>query len=410
MPHAHAAAASHERHGRHAGGAARVAGAQPGEIQPPAHPAAKTLLREVRRLHQTRDAGCHRNVTIVSGCYVSSPSYAYVCGLAESNLNAYAERHRRYGLRFFTRELAGLQEIERKQHTTAGTGWTKLIMILSVLESPRVQHAFWIDCDAVITNLEVPLEPLIPRGGAHLTFAGDHNCFINAGVLMLRSSKYVRELLVDSWTMSNAPRGPGPTGWAGGDQEAMVHIWTGLQPRCSHNLTTCCARSDIIPEARRRLDIRPRPEMNMWFADYRPGDFIIHLAGEGAETKAAVMFAFTLGAPLGVLGSENRFCLDGLRRDKCQWTEDWSCPGQPTGRRGVAEVNPHALGFHCCCQPWRRPPPTFRAPRTFCDADDDGASSWHSLAATTGESEEDNDAAGGRAPWARASKGKNARA
>lgn len=42
-----------------------------------------------------------------------------------------------------------------------------------------------------------------------------------------------------------------------------------------------------------------------------------------------------------------------LAGEDCEWTRQWSCPGQQVGKRGTAFDDGH-IGYHCCCE---EPPP-----------------------------------------------------
>ena len=105
-------------------------------------------------LEQVLSAGCaswsapspsKHGIAIVSACVANQdPDWSLLCETASANHRSYAKRHG-YGLLLASCALPH----GRSDH------WSKLPLLLAVLATPVVAHAFWMDADSLFLDMEV---------------------------------------------------------------------------------------------------------------------------------------------------------------------------------------------------------------------------------------------------------------
>jgi len=136
---------------------------------------------------------------------VTAYSDDYTIGsLCEKVNRCYAEKHS-YEFLSEVLPLSAMSEaIAPKKHCT----WYKIALLkklfadVSYLESKQIQYIMWIDADAIVVDHSTRLTDIIDRcGGRDLIIAEDMNagCLINAGVFMLRTTRWSRSFINDVW-------------------------------------------------------------------------------------------------------------------------------------------------------------------------------------------------------------------
>jgi hypothetical protein len=142
---------------------------------------------------------------LIATAYTSDYSIGVLC---EKVNRLYAAAHG-YSFHSVVKPLCEVsQAIHPKKHCT----WYKIVMLrqlfedVAVLQLRKVKYVMWIDADAIFANHTLTLEGVIERGGGRdLIIAEDMNtgCLLNAGVFMLRTTQWSRQLLDDVWNNDN---------------------------------------------------------------------------------------------------------------------------------------------------------------------------------------------------------------
>jgi hypothetical protein len=109
-----------------------------------------------------------------------------ICGALIKNLHLYARRHG-YGLLLFNRNCA--------EPAGRSVLWSKFPALAYALARAWTPFVWWHDADSLFVDTERSLASLRPRHEASMTIAGDFNCFVNSGHLMLRKSQWSRGFL-----------------------------------------------------------------------------------------------------------------------------------------------------------------------------------------------------------------------
>lgn len=125
---------------------------------------------------------------------------------------------------------------------------------------------FWIDADAAITNPHLDVRDLCDDH-FDLIVTHDHSGF-NAGIFLIRNSAIGAEFLARVWDRNIADYHF--------EQSAMIQIMAEM------------------PEI--KVKVVPRRTMNSYWFDHRPGDFIIHAAGESNDAKGKLLTVFSNAA------------------------------------------------------------------------------------------------------------------
>eukprot|EP00434_Breviolum_minutum_P039588 symbB.v1.2.035158.t1/scaffold4674.1/size36665/2 len=214
-------------------------------------------------------------ITVVSVCYPQNTDYATICRVAHENFQRYCQDHG-YQLIFHNTAPSGLAGRD--------AAWGKVLALQAALSQPNVDYVFWMDGDSLFMNQDRSLEELIPSGENQLTMAGDHNCFLNSGHLMLKKGNWTENFLNQTWAMYPPPE---PKAWW--EQSSMIYLLSGLSPEdkdargCKADVNSCCSSTPG-----KGCDVRPQRQMNSYLSSFGSGDFILHFAGEGGE-KATLM-------------------------------------------------------------------------------------------------------------------------
>lgn len=141
--------------------------------------------------------------------------------------------------------------------------WSKVLLILQLLNSTSYKWIFWIDADALFMNFAQPLEDLIDEQFDFILTRDFNN--LNSGVFFLRNCDWSVQFLHDVYSQT----------------QYINHMWW-------ENMA-------IIVELKKlhnadRTKVYPQREMNSYLANYQnipiyqPGDFILHFAGERNKT------------------------------------------------------------------------------------------------------------------------------
>lgn len=138
--------------------------------------------------------------------------------------------------------------------------WSKIPAIKYVMDSSaEIEYVMWIDADAAFANHKQKLEPFIDKD-KEIMISDDLNC----GVMILKNSKYNRELLRTIWKM-----------------EKFIN----------HNHWENAAFRAIYNNKKNKLykncHLIPKKQINAFHpGDYTDGDFVAHMPAEslGART------------------------------------------------------------------------------------------------------------------------------
>lgn len=143
----------------------------------------------------------------------------------------------------------------------------KIKLVLAACVSRPDWWLLWSDADALIINQSVPL-PSIIDDAYHMAATEDW-LMMNAGVLLFRCSPFIIDFLTRVYAdvSFNTARAL--------DQSALQHYL------------------DSEPEAAAAMRWLPKHAMNVYTEEYRPGDFLVHMAGKlyEATTQGATAIA-----------------------------------------------------------------------------------------------------------------------
>ncbi|GAB0495345.1 hypothetical protein MMPV_006644 [Pyropia vietnamensis] len=143
----------------------------------------------------------------------------------------------------------------------------KIKLVLAACVSRPDWWLLWSDADALIVNQSVPLTTLIDD--AYHMSATEDWLMMNAGVLLFRCSPFTIDFLTRVYAdvSFNSARAL--------DQSALQHYL------------------DSEPEAAAAMRWLPKHAMNVYTEEYRPGDFLVHMAGKlyEATTSGATAIA-----------------------------------------------------------------------------------------------------------------------
>ena len=230
----------------------------------------------------TPPATPEHGIAIVSACVARGPDWDLLCSTASENHAAYAARHG-YGLLLSSCAMPH----GRSDH------WSKLPLLLAVLASPGVAHAFWMDADSLFMDMAASLGRFVPTPPAQLAFSGDRLCFVNSGHLMLAAGDWAAGFLRQAWQVY-----PQPRPW--NEQSALAYVLGGARAECRDDVLSprCCgARALREPRAERH----PKLLMNAYIDDFDPSlSPTIHLAGKlPPKGKARLLAAYARRASGG---------------------------------------------------------------------------------------------------------------
>lgn len=190
-----------------------------------------------------------------------------VLSLTRSNKVNYAEKHG------YTYEDASWIVSDERP-----ASWSKILAVKHFLKD--VDWVMWLDADTIVTNSGIRLESLLPRsaGGPDFVITVDGGGY-NAGIWLLRRSKWSEQFLDRWWGMKDYVRAPGGT--KSGDNDALKALLDAERNNGRHvGIAPQCAFNSYVWRSRVRdwwrLVYMPQ---TILLGLYRPGDFILHLAG-----------------------------------------------------------------------------------------------------------------------------------
>ncbi|CAJ1368303.1 unnamed protein product, partial [Effrenium voratum] len=170
----------------------------------------------------------------------TTESWAQICKAAKENFQAYCSRHG-YRLFFMDHKPA---KAEGRPATYA-----KVLAIQHALRAPDVEAAFYMDADSLFMNFEKDLDSLLPSGDKQVTISGDRNCWLNAGHMMFKSSKWTAKFLKERLGAFGPRRNPGPTR---APSSISSQARRGAGKTCSCARKTCRQRSESSAATFRR--------------------------------------------------------------------------------------------------------------------------------------------------------------
>jgi hypothetical protein len=167
-------------------------------------------------------------------------------------LAAYARRH-------------GYEAVIAKDRLDASRppSWSKLLLIERYLtENPACTWLMWLDADAVIANPEQRLEDLVDESIDFLVTKDPSPSAINSGAFLVRNCPAALDML----------------------RRAYAKVQYTYYPSCEQPALAEAMR-ECAPALRSR--VVSRRLFNSFADEYRPGDFIVHFAGQSLGEKLA---------------------------------------------------------------------------------------------------------------------------
>jgi hypothetical protein len=180
--------------------------------------------------------------------------------LSYYNRREYHARHRgRYELRDnFT---SYFDEVAQYGFVPA---WAKIKILLDELGRNDHDWIFWIDTDALITNMDIELERFVDDRYS-LIITEDLND-LNAGVFMLKINDWSRKYMQDIWSKANRYEN---------EQDYMIRLLKEPEYQAETHVK-------YLPQC----SFNSYWEVKAWTEMYRPGDFIVHWAGHNYDSSS----------------------------------------------------------------------------------------------------------------------------
>lgn len=139
--------------------------------------------------------------------------------------------------------------------------WSKILLILKVMENPQYKWIFWTDADSLIMNLALPLEDLIDEN--YNLIISQEKCIVNTGQFLIKNCEWSQDFLINIYSHI----------------ECINHYWwdqgaLNFELLNDDNLLV----TKILPQ--RVLNSYPvERDGDPYTNGYHKGDFIIHFAG-----------------------------------------------------------------------------------------------------------------------------------
>lgn len=113
--------------------------------------------------------------------------------------------------------------------------WTKLSLILNLFHPPfYYDYVLWMDSDAIFYNLSQKIEDIVDfKSNPDLVASGETHV-INAGVMLLRNTKWVSDLLILTLKLRHVYES-GPVFGAGCDNNVLSAVLGGCTLKSSYN-------------------------------------------------------------------------------------------------------------------------------------------------------------------------------
>lgn len=151
--------------------------------------------------------------------------------------------------------------------------WSKVKLMQKCLEerkedrSNKYDYIVWIDADTFIMNNDYKLEEFIVdlSGGRDVMLATDKE-MINSGVIFMKNTSWSRLFLQTLWNHTDFLHA---NNW---EQNAIIHMFDNNEIACKENMA-------VLPK-----ELQTR--FNSYHGLYRPGQFLVHLAGCFRDDKS----------------------------------------------------------------------------------------------------------------------------
>lgn len=199
-----------------------------------------------------------------------------------NNKMQYAAKHK-----YFLFNASELVDIERPP------SWSKILAVQDALRTD-CDWVFWMDPDSLIMNSEIRIEEILPLSATpDLIITRDATGF-NAGMWMIRKSKWASAFLNEWWSMTSFIRQPGDT--KSGDNDALKAFLGQMDDLEDHVLVApqCVFNSYLwtpgIKSWRRYL----WDKKTITDGIYMDGDFLIHFAGVDDKMRLIQKFAHNI--------------------------------------------------------------------------------------------------------------------
>lgn len=151
-------------------------------------------------------------------------------------------------------------------HARAAT-FGKIALARAACVGRKDHWLFWSDADAMVVNQSIPLESIIDDG-YDLIFAYDW-LMLNAGMLFMKCSEWTDAFLTKVYDAREFDKARAL------DQSSFQSHLDHLPPA----------------ELAAHVKVLPKHAMNVYLEEYRPGDFLLHMAGKLYEATEAGLWA-----------------------------------------------------------------------------------------------------------------------
>lgn len=168
------------------------------------------------------------------------------------NKRAYCQKH---GYDF----IVGTESLDKRRPFA----WSKVLLLLKVMENPTYKWVFWTDADSLIMNTAIPLEDLIDDNYYFIISFDKLSNVVNSGQFFLKNCPESKAFLKRVYDHIECIRHP----WW--ENQAII-----LELQRDKNLKK---NTKII--AQRLINSYPSESNRGIEIDYHPGDFIVHFAG-----------------------------------------------------------------------------------------------------------------------------------
>lgn len=163
---------------------------------------------------------------------------------------------------------------QKSLDTSRSIPWSKILLILEVMEKEECNWIFWTDADSLVMNTALGIEELIDEN-YDLIISNDHNGF-NSGHFLIRNCEWSRRFLLEVYSREDFIN---DIEW---EQGAMLAT---LESNSHYQV-----RKKVIPQ--RLMNSYPELLGNLLHVTYQAGDFILHFAGVRNPTVLKNLFEY----------------------------------------------------------------------------------------------------------------------
>lgn len=145
--------------------------------------------------------------------------------------------------------------------------WSKVKLLQKCLEEGKYDYVVWVDADTHIMNNDYKLEEFISElsGGRDVMLASDKE-MINSGVMFVKNTDWSRLFLQTLWDHTDFLHADN---W---EQNAIIHMFDKNEILCKEHMA-------VLPK-------ELQTKFNSYHGLYRPGQFLVHLAGCFRDDKS----------------------------------------------------------------------------------------------------------------------------